>query len=470
MKSIGLFGLLSCLGCLTGSLSAVAQDDHVLIMTISEYHNKPLPGVKHDAKNALDMAKRLGYDTSRSRVYKDAELAGQGILQALGSVESVAKADDRVFVYYSGHGASVLKQGLCEQALVSQDGQYVGMDDLHRVLNRLRDQVRDVVFVIDACHAGGLGNLVVSTAARSIKGGRGKPEWTSKLWEPKAGERCSAPINRAQDVPKQWTTRTMTPPEARMVLIAAANVREVALDDPLSGGLATSALVSCAKTGVKDLDGSGAIDFAELRDCAQQQLNHAIKQDGRYSVHHIEVKGNSELAVPLSLAASPTTLATISSADAVEATFRSLEKNSDAGWGLNVEVKTPVVKLGQEGRVDFSLTQPGYVYLLYVGSSRTHMKQMFPAPGESVRVQQESFEIGIKAPAGDNLFLLVATEQPYDFSEIFMKGGVAKTSNSVRSLSREVLFRDASHVTMGKKTVVNGRPRMVARMFVIRGE
>ena len=465
------FKRLLLIGLAALPLAAWAQD-HVLVMTISNYPVQPLDGVVHDASNALILAQRLGYDTRHAQQYKNTELAGQGIVQALNRLEAMAGKDDRVFVYYSGHGTSVLKQGICEQALVAQDGQYIGMDDLHPVFNRLRDKVRDIVVVLDSCYSGGMGNLLISTPTRSPKGGGTHSAWKSKLWEPKDGEQCKPSINRVQNVSKQWITRDMTPPEARMVLVAAANEREAALDDSRSGGLATSALVTCAKSGIRDTDSSGAINFTELRDCAQLQLNRTISQDGRgYSVHHIEVWGNSELAVPLSLAATPPTPAMPSPADAVQAAFRELERNSDVGWGLNVDVKMPVVKLGQNGMVDFKLTQPGYVYLLYVGASRTHMKQMYPAPGESVRVQQESFEIGITAPTGDNLFLLIATEQPYDFSEIFKKGGAAKTTNhSVRSLSREALFRDASYATMGKKTVVDGRPRLVARTFVIRGE
>ena len=45
--------------------------DHVVIMAISNYVSAPLAGVRHDPQNALQLAEKLGYETTGATILRD---------------------------------------------------------------------------------------------------------------------------------------------------------------------------------------------------------------------------------------------------------------------------------------------------------------------------------------------------------------------------------------------------------------
>jgi len=398
--------------------------DHVLIMTISEYPTKPLDGVKHDAANAVRLAKKLGFDTTNVVMVKDKQLSGNGIFAAMQALQKRIKPDDRVFVYYSGHGASALNNGICVQSLVTQDEKLFDTELIRNWADATRRKASSVLLVIDACHSGGLGEISVlrgSGKSHDPKYGTEK-RLAAKAWVPKDAKECAVASNLA----KSWATRSMTDLASNLTLIAAANEREVALDDPDSGGLATSSLLECANHGVTDQDGSGRISMEELRACAQRSLNSRIKSGyDRYKPHHIEIYGNSEIYLPLVTV--PPQVA-VEPADAVLASFRQMQANSSALSGLKVTVSATEVRLGESVKLRYEMAMPSYAYLLYVGSDRKDMRQIWPNPGEHRLRQAGNLTLPITAPAGENLFLIVASSSALDLSTVFSGGATATIS------------------------------------------
>jgi predicted Zn-dependent protease len=89
------------MGMLLMATTAFAAD-HVLIMAISNYARAPLPGVRHDPQNALQLAERLGYDTAGATVLRDADLSGQAMRQALQKLSDQVRSNDRLFFYFFG--------------------------------------------------------------------------------------------------------------------------------------------------------------------------------------------------------------------------------------------------------------------------------------------------------------------------------------------------------------------------------
>ena len=404
-------------------LRSVAAD-HVLIMTISEYPSKPLVGVKHDAANALRLAKKLGFDTTNAVTVKDQQLSGNAIFTALQAMQERIKPDDRAFVYYSGHGASVLNNDICVQSLVTQDEKLLDTDLIRQWADSTRLKASSVLLVIDACHSGGLGEISVMRGSGKSHDPRHGAEkrLVAKAWAPKHAKECAVASNFA----KSWTTRSMTDLSSNLTLIAAANEREVALDDPDNGGLATSSLLECANHGVTDQDGSGRISMEELKSCAQRSLETRMRvgYDG-YKPHHIEIYGNSDIYLPL--ATVPPRVA-VEPADAVLASFRQMQANSSHLSGLKVTVSAAEVRLGESVKLRYELAMPNYVYLLYVGSDRKDMRQIWPNPGEHRLKQAGSLTIPITAPAGENLFLIVASSSPLDLSTVFPGGATTVIS------------------------------------------
>ena len=377
----------------SGVAMAAQAKDVVLVMTISNYSVQPLEGVKFDSGNALEIAQRLGYDTTQATVLKDSQLSSQGLKEAIGKLSTQVQRNDRVFVYYSGHGYSQLQAGQCVQTLVGQDGGLVSTTELNAQLDMVKARTSEVFVLIDACHSGGLGDMAVtrSAAPNTTTNLLAQAGIAAKVFQAKAGEACSNPVNFT----KQWELPPGQPntraafPHNNFTFIAAANEREVALDDNTRGGLATVNLLKCLNEGVPDLDGSGAASAKELVACAQGNLSADVpalnkRRGTRWTAHTIEGYGNVDRALTSVKAVAPmgrigTNPAAGPAARRSEAAVRTLAAfdqvvaGSDGNWSVDVQMPTEVA-MGAKAPVHYSSAQPGYLSVLYVGSDGKDIK------------------------------------------------------------------------------------------------
>lgn len=362
--------LVAALLCLW--LGSAQAKDHVLILTISNYVDRPLRGVHLDAQNALAMAGSLGYDVSQAVVVKDSALDSRGLRQALAALVARVQDKDRVFLYYSGHGASLRVGAMCQQALVAQDGGLLAVGELYERLDAIKQRTHEVLVVMDACHAGGMQDLSVTrssvpaTSVDAFSAGL-RP----KTFQPREGEACHSPSNLAQRwTPASQPTRARFP-ENNFTFIAAANAREVALDDDELGGLASYGLRSCASEGVPDQDGSGQISPQEWLACAQAKVAARVpainaKLGTRWVAHQLEAYGNTQRALPM--AVHPTTLPAPSTPDQRSgAALEQLVATADGNWDVHFEMPTQV-KMGTTAAVHYRSSQPGFLTILYFGS------------------------------------------------------------------------------------------------------
>lgn len=428
-----------------GALSSFAMAvDHVLVMTISDYPQKPLPGVRFDADNALRLAAGFGYDTTRAVVLRDHRLSAAGVREALRDLGDRVAANDRVFVYFSGHGASFARDGQCVQALVGQDLALIDTAELAAGFDRVKSRVSDGILILDACHSGGTRDVAVARGlpAGEPREGVGVPALQSKAWTPKSGEQCAQPVNQ---IAKSWTERSavaargMVNPEHNFTLIAAAGEREVALDDRNAGGLATLGLLECADKGVSDADGSQTASVAEVAACAQQFISRRVPDLNRinatrYTPHTLEVHGNRHKSLPVRVL--PGTGAPQDRASLVLAGFRGLEAGSNGNFTFDLKASASEVAIG--GAFDLTLTagQPGYIYLLYVGSDRKDIKQLWPPAGQLRRLEpgSKTLALSMEKPAGENTFLAILSQAPLDMSAILGDGSAPITPQTLQSL------------------------------------
>lgn len=416
---------------LAGSLAMSAQaKDVVLVMTIANYGTQPLEGVKFDGRNALQIAQRLGYDTSQATVLKDSQLTSQGLKEAIGQLSTEVQRNDRVFVYYSGHGYSQLQAGQCVQTLVGQDGGLVSTAELNAQLDMIKARTSEVFVLIDACHSGGLGDMAVTRSAAPSSTDRllAQAGIAGKVFQAKAGEACSSPVNFT----KQWELPPGQPntraafPHNNFTFIAAANEREVALDDNTRGGLATVNLLKCLQDGVPDLDGSGAASTKELVACAQGNLAADVpalnkRRGTRWTAHTIEGYGNVDRALTAVKALAPTGVGATASvtapsprrsaaAERTLAAFDQVVAGSDGNWSIEVQMPDEV-RMGTKAPVHYSSVQPGYLSILYVGSDGKDIKSLTSNLAVPAATNRHVGDIPIvDCPggcAGDNSFLFV---------------------------------------------------------------
>lgn len=429
------------LGALSASALAV---DHVLVMTVSDYPQKSLPGVRFDADNALRLAARFGYDTARAVVLRDRQLSADGIREALRGLGDRVGNNDRVFVYFSGHGASFAKDGQCVQALVGQDFALIDTAELAAGFDRVKSKVSDGVLILDACHSGGNRDVAVARGlpAGAASASVGEAVLQSKVWIPKSGEQCAQPVNR---MAKSWAgqsgavARGMVNPEHNFTLIAAASEREVALDDRNAGGLATLGLLECAEKGASDVDGSQTVSVGEVAACAQHYISRRVPDlnrlnDTRYTPHTLEVHGNRHKSLPVRVL--PGSVSSQDRASLVLAGFRSLEAGSNGNFAFDLRASASEVAIGETFDMTLTAGQPGYVYLLYVGSDRKDIKQLWPPVGQLRRLDagSKTLALAMEKPAGENTFLAILSQAPLDTSAILGDGSAPITPQTLQSL------------------------------------
>lgn len=454
--------------------------DHVLVLAISNYVQQPLRGVRFDADNALRLAAGLGYDTASATVLKDEALTTAGLQRALARLSEGVAMNDRVFVYYSGHGASLREGNQCVQALVGQDGGLVGLGALHTQLEAVKQRTRDALVIIDACHSGGLGDVAVTRSLATAAASSADPSGSDATLQPKTfhtreGEACHDPVNfsRVVTAGRPASGSRAAFPQGNFTFIAAANQREVALDDSERGGLATISLLDCLEQGVADLDGSGQISTSEWLACAQQRVADAVpafnrKRGTRWTAHTLEGYGNTARALAgiplrpapgggapaLAAASTATTPAATTApaagpvalpaglpglADATLAAFRQIEANANANWAAGFELPARV-KMGTSAPVRYHSAQAGFLTIVYLGSDRRHIDVL----AHNVLLQPSAGQLLGQLPitdcpggcVGDNSFLFLLSQQQIDTAQLLAQAQQGRLPVSAQTLGR----------------------------------
>jgi hypothetical protein len=424
--------------------------DHVVIMAISNYSRAPLEGVRHDTQNALQLAEKLGYETSAAMILKDSQLTAQGMRDGFRQLAERVLSNDRLFFYYSGHGASSLVAGQCTSSLVTQDEKLIDTAELKTHLEQMKGKVQDALIIIDACFSGGLGDISLASSSRASHGKSAGPTrgLRGKSWTPKPDEKCHEPVNftKAWSQPNANARSLTRLPEHNFTFISSASERQVALDDPDRGGLATVSLLQCARDGVP---ANGLATAEYLVACAQNLVNDAVPkfnaQDGtRWMAHTLQVTGNKDRPM-LDVRTSPTAMPSQVQAPSIRgrsevvisALHQIAKDGSNGNWAFAVQPSSTSILLSEpdQKRVvtfPYASSQPGFGYVLYVGTDGQDMKQLYPEPGENnfLPATGEFPALRIEGPPGDNTYLFVMSQVPRDFSSVFAHTGAGAPTSS----------------------------------------
>lgn len=462
------------LSALLLGLSATAQaENFALIMNIGDYQARGVPklfGVKHDRAVAIDIARQIGTKPENIFVYKDAELTLEGLRQAFAAMEARLMPGDRVFMYYSGHGARVESKenpGLCSEGLVSVKGELLLDTELEGFLKKIAQKADKVIFFLDACHSGGI----------TTRAGTKPPRYTPKSATLGAPGACRVVTNQ---VTRSVTRAASTPDSGgkNFVFISAARESEVALDDPESGGVATQAWIKCLNGQARDIDNSGAITADEIRMCAQNLIDQELKEVEGYVPHHIMIVGNPHIPLVFpkgGVTAAPPAAPGKAPQAAVAAqptsplhTLRDIYNQRDDNRAIKFSASKSGFKIGKD-KVDFTLssTFPGYVYILMAGSDNKTLDLLFPnqadrnnylQAGDTWTLPRSSWEIEAGGPAGVNNLLVIVADAPRDFSRIITApAGPFATVDATAQSSREVLQTSAASINQSTSTCVRTR-------------
>lgn len=453
-------------------MSAYAEN-YALIMNIGDYQARGVPklyGVQHDREVAKQIARKIGTRDENIFVYKDAELTLEGLRKAFSDMENRLLPGDRVFMYYSGHGARVESKdapGSCSEGLVSVKGELLLDRELETVLQRMAAKADKVIFFLDACHSGGI----------TTRAGAKPPRYMPKSATIGAPSACRVVTNQ---LTRSVTRAAQTPGSGgkNYVFISAARDSEVALDDPEAGGVATQAWMKCIGGEAQDLDNSGAITADEIRSCAQRRINDELREVEGYVPHHIMITGNPYLPLTFPEAgqvpakapagATPQPAAPGKPVTSPLHTLRDIFNQRDDNRVVAFQASREGFKIGKD-KVQFTLNSgfPGYVYILMSGSDNQTLDLLFPnkvdqnnylQAGETLMLPRPAWEIEAGGPAGVNHLLVIVADAPRDFGKIITSpAGPFATVNATAQTSKEVLQASGASINKLTSTCVRTR-------------
>lgn len=411
---IGLIGL--CLSALTSAPRTYAAD-RALIIGIGDYINPDarLPGIDKDVAQATDIATRLGF--SKPQVLADRDATRRGILNALKAnlVEGVTAAD-RVFVYYSGHGASAYDLSSDEddkkdEALLAADFEVTSDGNGGKILRGmiLDDEIgallaqspsRNILLIVDACHSG--------TVDRSIR-----------LAKPLVGEVKG--VAKAYPIPGVVKADRSFGPVARTGGAAAASGggagNYVALN--ASGdeeqAIATengSAFTVGLAEAIRRHAADPSITPVEMVKIAKEYVASALSSTQRFTP---QIQGSPELRnQPIALT---------NTLNGGGPNWRRVEALGQGLPGLSVANVQPRYRDGDKLEIEVDVAQGGYLNVINVGPD-DNLILLFPnrfnpnnkvEPGKlRLPTPQMTFDLTAQAPFGRSLILAILTEDPID--------------------------------------------------------
>jgi Caspase domain/Domain of unknown function (DUF4384) len=461
-----------------GIAKPTSPNSHALIMTIGAYREgiQPLTGVKHDAETARQIARRMGIPDENIRVLRDDDLTYEGMVKAFDEFESKVQQDEQAFIYYSGHGGrSLVKEEgsaeRCAESLITIEGYGFFDTEIEKRLKRLSQKTEKLIFMLDACHSGGV-------TTRSTAMSTPSSQFTPKFWQPKSADACDKTVNVVTRSAKTGTEPNISGIN-NYTYIAAARDNEISLDEPGKGGVASQAWLECMSGAARDLDGSGGLSAEEIRACAQPKINQKLANAAGVTPHHVSITGNSKLILgfeprastataapaapspapslfsqwtktnqssaskPAAASPAPAAVAPVAATAPLAetappvvkpnpaATLYDIYNNRDDRRTVELKTTRPKLKIDRDS-LEFTLTSShdGNVYLIMAGSDGTTFDLLFPnqldknnliQAGETIKLPRAMWELTAAGPPGKNTLLAIVTESTRNFSNLGMK-------------------------------------------------
>ena len=442
---------------------------HALIIGVGQYGDAsvpPLPGTKFDRISATQMAQAMQVPDSNIQYLQDEQATGENIRAALQSLTARVQEGDRVFIHYSGHGTRYNdpQVGGCVEALLPYDGMSKGTISNREVASLLSSitQKTDKLFVMyDACHSGGLVAPSATTRTRGITNindeGSLRPKFAG------ISEECGRPVNiKTRGLVNEQVSRGAMPQD--IIHLSAARDNEISFDDEQKGGLATQYMRDCMLRDAKDLDGSGAINIDEIRQCAQDKINRRMQNDNSFKPHNLVLSGNlgfvpawfsqggapatnvmtalapadkpavaappvsQPVATQPSSSSSPTATTPVSGGQAGEKALQQMFDQRNAKRQVNVTLTKRDLVIGKDA-LEFSVQsdRAGYVYAALAGSDGKALYMLFPndldqnnriEAGQTLKLPQGNWRIKSSGPAGTNHLLVMVADAPRDLTAL----------------------------------------------------
>ncbi|MDP9010897.1 MAG: caspase family protein [Pseudomonadota bacterium] len=415
--------------------------NHALIITVSEYQKSPLPGVLTDRKLGIELAQRLGVPPQNIVELSEQQVTREGLKQAFASMNQVMMPGDKLYVYFSGHGARFFSKatGQCTESLVMQDMHVVTNTEFANMIKPLSAKADKTIVMLDSCHSGGVAQ---AAGSRSLAA-QYRPKFSPEASSPQ----CALAVNLGSFSQARGVDFHTT--DHNMVILAAARNNEVAWDTS-KGGAMTYNFERCLAGGADDTDHSGALSMQELTACVQARLDKTQEESAR---QHATLAGNAALvpafsgspssapSVPDGNTASPTSNAAPVTAPAAApapgapaptaidtlATLNDIYSQRDDRWEVLTTLASPTLKIGSNLSMSIRSQRDGFVYLFYRGTQADSFYLLFPNSLDSANaikankdlpLPRQDWSVTALGPKGTDHLMVMVTDTPRDFSAL----------------------------------------------------
>lgn len=407
--------------------------DQALIVGVGQYQdpNANLPGIELDVAMMEQMAAHLGIRKSNTVILRDQQATKAGFKQALETLAGQVSADDRVVIYFSGHGSNLKdtngdeEDGL-DETLYMHDGHFVD-DEFAALLKKIPSQ--NIVVLMDSCHSGTGAkslspNLFSSNSVRS----------RVKAWK------LSAPVARVsgKNIEPEAVVSALEQTSDNYLSIGAAQDNQQA-QATAEGSLFTKSLLSSfedARAGNQQTTWKGLFESAKAKLAAVDQSFTP------------NLSGNTELADKV------IRIAPAEQAKPIwDETFQLARQGSQT---LSINTKEDLVE-GDLISMEIEIPEAGYLNVINVGPT-DEATLLFPNKfDQNNKVEVQTFKLPTagkfvlraKAPLGKNLIAAFLTQAPIDLQQSALgnkdvNGQLTKTFGQLSLASTRAIGRHKS--------------------------
>jgi len=455
---VGL-ALVGMMAHAAGVQAPLLPSNHALIITVSEYQRSPLPGVLTDRKLATELATRFGVPPQNIVQLSEQEVTREGLKQAFAALSETIMPGDKLYVYFSGHGARYFNKvtGQCTESIVMQDMHVVTNAEFAGMIKPLSAKTDKTVVMLDSCHSGGVANAANSRALSSPVAAQ-RPKFSAEASSPQ----CALAVNLGSFSANRGVDLNTT--DHNLVILAASRNNEVAWDTS-KGGALTYNFSQCLGGTAADTDHSGSLSMQELTDCVQARLD---KTQEDTALQHATLVGNARLvpafsdsaagapppaqsAPVTSAAAAPATQAPAPAASAPPAaidtlaTLNDIYNQRDDRWVVEAKLGQPTLKIGSNLNVSVHSQRNGFVYLFYQGTQPDSFYLLFPnqldsanaiSANQDLALPRSDWSVTALGPRGTDHLLVMVTETARDFSALALPAEYVSQAGPFEKIQR----------------------------------
>jgi metacaspase-1 len=417
-----------------GSAGPSVAASRVLLVGVGKYQlpNNDLPGIDLDIENMKHVAKIMGFAPAEIRVLFDAQATHTGVKSALTTwLRDGVGPDDRVLIYFSGHGTRVpdprpAKAGEVDDALVLHDVRTAKISGRPSLANVLLGYEfgealaaipsKHVLVLVDACHSG--------TATRTLALGNrrlGNDSGTVKYFK-----WPDAPTGHTRGL------KVATGGE-NYAAVSAARDDEYAIATE-HGGLFTLGVLESIDAASRE---SRRPTVAELRSATAAFIEKHTDEQSR---HHPVADGNQQLiAAPLDL---------VPLRNGNGPTWAALDALSKQGEALVVRAAASELRIGDEIVLSAAVPRAGFLNVVAI-DSQDRATVLYPnqfAPSNDVSAgtfqfptPSMAFVLRATEPAGPTLVVAFLSDKKVNLLDLGIEGRDA--AGKMQSAFTEVTAR-----------------------------